>query len=315
MAEKIVLGVSKCLLGEKVRYDGGHKLDRYVTEVLGDHFSFVPVCPEVEYGLPIPRESLRLTGDPEHPRLVTAKSGIDHTEGMQRWAEDRLDQLAGESLSGFIFKSRSPSSGMQGVRVYGNSGIPVKKGVGIFTRAFRARFPLIPAEDEGRLNDPAIKENFLERVFVFHRWQEFLKGGGSSRGLVSFHTGHKLLILSHSTEHYSKLGRFVADATTQGEGALATYITLLMDGLRLMATAKKHTNTLHHIMGYFKKQLTSDEKEELLEVIGRFYSGLFPLIVPVTLLKHYVRKYDVSYLKGQYYLDPHPVELMLRNHV
>lgn len=313
--EKIKMGISTCLLGENVRYNGGHQLDRYLTDTLGKYFSYVPVCPEVEYGLPVPREAMRLVGKPENARLVTIKTGTDHTEGMLRWAEKRIDELEKEDLSGFIFKAKSPSSGMQAVKVYGPSGMPVHKGVGIFAGAFMRRFPLLPVEEDGRLHDPALRENFIERVFAYKRWQELLKQGRSVRHLIDFHTDHKLLMMSHSPKHYTALGRLVAAAKDHKGDLFAEYIRTLMEGLRLIATAKKHTNVLHHIMGYFKKQLTADEKQELLEIIDRYHRQLVPLIVPITLILHYVRKYGEPYLERQHYLQPHPMELMLRNHV
>jgi len=312
--EKITIGISTCLLGEKVRYDGGHKHDRYITDTLGQYFEWAPVCPEVGCGLPVPREAMRLVGDPEDPKLLTIRTGIDHTERMKGWAQRKLDDLAKEGLSGFIFKSRSPSSGMQGVKVYSESGMPSRRGAGIFAKAFMKRFPLLPAEDDGRLNDPRLRENFIERVFVFKRWQEFLKKGGSPGDLVNFHTDHKLLVMAHSPQHFSILGKIVANPGKSGSKPGA-YIETMMEGLRLGATSKKNTNVLHHIMGYFKKQITGDEKQELLEIIEHYYKGLIPLVVPVTILNHYVRKYGEPYLKRQHYLNPHPLELMLRNHV
>jgi uncharacterized protein YbgA (DUF1722 family) len=258
---------------------------------------------------------MRLVGDPEDPRLLTIRTGIDHTVRMKGWAQKKLDDLAKEDLSGFIFKSRSPSSGMQGVKVYSESGMPGRRGTGIFAKAFMERFPLLPVEDDGRLNDPGLRENFIERIFVFKRWQEFLKKGGSPRALVDLHTGHKLLVMAHSPQHATKLGRYVAGSKEYGGRLNDLYIKTMMEGLRLIATSRKNTNVLSHIMGYFKKQLTVDEKQELLEIIDNYRKGLLPLIVPITILNHYVRKYDEPYLKRQYYLNPHPLELMLRNHV
>jgi len=314
--EKIKIGISTCLLGEKVRYDGGHKLDRYITETLGQYFDWEPVCPEVEYGLPIPREAMRLVGDPDSPRLLTIHTGVDHTEGLLKWAEKKLKELEKEELCGFIFKGKSPSSGIGGVKVYTPSGMPSQRGVGIFGGAFMEHFPLIPVIDDGRLHDPALRENFVERVFVYKRWKQFMEKESHIRNLISFHTEHKLLILSHSPKHFSVLGRLVASAKQhKSEYLQSEYRRNLMEGLSLLATVKKNTNVLMHIVGYFKKQLTSDEKQELLEVIDNYHKKLIPLIVPITLIKHYVRKYDEPYLKKQYYLNPHPVELMLRNHV
>jgi uncharacterized protein YbgA (DUF1722 family)/uncharacterized protein YbbK (DUF523 family) len=313
--DKITIGISSCLLGEKVRYDGGHKHDRYITDTLGQFFEYVPVCPEVEYGLPVPREAMHLAGDVDNPRLVTVRTGVDHTEGMKKWAENKLEKLAPQGLSGYIFKSKSPSSGMRGVKVYAGSAPPVHRGVGIFAAAFMKRFPLIPVEDEGRLHDPGLRENFIERVFVFARWREFAEKKGSVKDLVDFHSRHKLLIMAHSPKHLSVLGKLVAGRRGFGPDVRDLYIETLMEGLRLLATIRKNTNVLHHIMGYFKKNLNGDEKKELLEIVDRYHRGLIPLVVPVTLLNHYVLSYDESYLKGQYYLNPHPVELMLRNHV
>ena len=316
MDSKIKVGISSCLLGELVRYDGGHKLDHYLVDTLGNYVQWVPVCPEVEYGLPVPREAMRLVGDPAAPRLVTQKSGTDHTEGMLTWAKKKLSGLEHEDLCGFIFKSRSPSSGFKGVKVYSASGMASKKGTGLFAGAFIEHFPLVPVEDEGRLHDPHLRENFIERIFVLRRWKDFLRDSPKTGALVSFHTEHKLLIMSHSQRHYSLLGRMVAGAKKENRDELfRDYITLLMEGLALIATVKKNTNVLMHTVGYFRDSLTSDEKAELLDVIDQYHKGLIPLIVPVTLINHYVRKYDEPYLKRQHYLTPHPLELMLRNHV
>lgn len=313
--EKIKIGISTCLLGEKVRYDGGHKHDRYITETLGQYFAWVPVCPEVGCGLPVPRESMHLTGTPASPRLVTVKTGIDHTERMLTWAEKKLKVLEQKHLSGFIFKSKSPSSGIGGVKIYTPSGMPSLRGKGIFGNAFMKHFPLIPVIDDGRLHDPGLRENFTERVFVYRRWKELTDRGLSIKNLINFHTGHKLLILSHSQKHNSVLGKLVATSKKRDIQDLhSEYFNLLMEGLRLLSTAKKNTNVLLHIAGYFKKQLSPDEKRELLEVIEHYHKGYVPLIVPITLIKHYVRKFDEPYLKKQYYLNPHPIELMLRNH-
>ncbi len=312
---KIKIGISACLLGEKVRYDAGHQLDRYVTDTLGHYFEWLPVCPEVEYGLPVPREPMRLVGNPDSPRLMTIRTGIDHTDGMLKWAEKKLKELEEEELCGFIFKSRSPSSGIGGVKVYTPSGMLSQRGIGLFGRAFMNKFPVIPVIDDGRLHDPGLRENFIERVFVYKRWQGFMKKGGLIRDLVAFHTEHKLLILSHSPKHFSVLGRLVAKPKHyKPEDLNAEYVKLLMECLRLVATVKKNTNVLQHIAGYFKNKLSSDDRKELLEVIENYHKGYVPLIVPIVLVRHYVRKFNEPYLQRQYYLNPHPLELMLRNH-
>ena len=316
MTEKIKIGISSCLLGDKVRYDGNHSLDRFVTGTLGRYFEWIPVCPETEFGLPVPREPMHLFGTPDSPRLVTIKTGIDYTEKMLKWVETKLKKLEKENLCGFIFKSSSPSSGIGGVKVYMPSGVVTKTGKGLFGGAFMKHFPLIPVQDDGRLHNPGFRENFIERIFVLKRWQEFKKKGASIKDLIGFHTDHKLLILAHSPRHYSILGRLLANAKKEkSEYVLSEYIRILMEGITLIATVKKNTNVLQHIQGYFKKYLTSEEKQELLGVIESYRKEFVPLIVPVTILKHYVKKFNVSYLKRQYYLEPHPMELMLRNHV
>ena len=317
MQEKIKLGISTCLLGENVRYDGGHKLDRYLVNIVGDFVDWVPVCPEVECGLSTPREAMHLVGDEETPRLVTIRSNVDHTERMLTWAEKRLDQLQAEHLCGFVFKAKSPSSGMRDIKLYTEEGMPYsKKGVGLWAREFMKRFPYLPVEDEGRLNDAGIRENFIERVFVYKRWQDFLAKGGSRGGLVDFHTDHKLLIMAHSEKHMRELGKLVASPRDIPiEDLRHEYFTTLMTALALKTTVKKNVNVLMHILGYFKKLLTADEKQEALEIIERYHQYLIPLIVPVTLMNHYVRKYNEPYLQRQFYLNPHPSELMLRNHV
>jgi len=314
--EKIKIGISSCLLGEKVRYDGKHKLDLYIKETLGQYFEWVSVCPEVEYGLPVPREAMHLIGDPDSPRLVTIHTGVDHTEGMLKWAREKLKKLEKVDICGFIFKSRSPSSGIGGVKVHTPSGMPSRTGAGIFGRAFMRYFSIIPVIDDGRLHDPRLRENFIERVFVYKRCKQILKKSSSIRDLITFHTDHKLLILSHSPRHLSPLGKLIASAKKYTKENLSSeYIKILTEGLQLLATVKKNTNVLLHIAGYFKKQLSPEDKQELHEVIEYYHKGYVPLIVPIILIKHYLRKFDEPYLKRQYYLNPHPSELMLRNHV
>jgi uncharacterized protein YbgA (DUF1722 family)/uncharacterized protein YbbK (DUF523 family) len=316
MEERIRLGISTCLLGENVRYDGGHKLDRFLTETLGQYVEYVPVCPEVECGLPIPRESMHLEGDPEKPRLVTSRTHEDKTEKMVRWAKGRVVELEKEDLCGFIFKSNSPSSGMERVKIRNEKGMPEKKGVGLFAKIFMEHFPLIPVEEDGRLHDPKLRENFIERIFTMMRWRELLRKRWSMGNLVDFHSRNKLLILSHSPKHHKMMGKLVADGKRRGIKKLyQEYESLLMGALKLKTTAKKNTNVLQHMMGYFKKQLSSDEKQELLEIIQQYYEGYVPLVVPVTLMNHYIRKYQQPYLSMQTYLNPHPIALQLRNHV
>jgi uncharacterized protein YbgA (DUF1722 family)/uncharacterized protein YbbK (DUF523 family) len=316
MSAPIRLGISACLLGEKVRWDGGHKRDRFLTDTLGRFVEWVPVCPEVEVGLGIPRETLRLVGETRNPRLVTTRTGVDHTARMQDWAARRLKALEGEDLCGFVFKSDSPSSGMERVKVYNSTGMPEKKGVGIFARAFMDHFPLVPVEEEGRLNDPRLRETFIEQIFTLRRWREARSRDNCVGNVVDFHSRHKLLLMAHSPAHLREMGRLVAGGRQRPCARLyADYEGLLLEALRLKATVKKNTNVLQHMLGYFKQDLTADEKRELLEVLERYRAELVPLVVPLTLFNHYVRKYDQPYLREQIYLNPHPVELKLRNHV
>jgi len=313
--EKIKLGISTCLLGEPVRYDGGHKLDRFLKDTLGQYVEYVPVCPEVECGLGTPREPVHLEGQPGAIRLVTTRTKRDVTERMVAWSLQRVRDLESENLCGFIFKSNSPSSGMERVRVWDPKGIPHKTGTGIFAEILMKRFPLLPFEEDRRLHDPVLRENFVERIFVLKRWREMLKQGQKTVRLIEFHARHKLLIMAHSPRHAGEMGKMVARAKEIPSKELFNrYETMLMEGLRLKATIRKNTNVLHHAVGYFKKLLTSDEKLEILEVIDHYHKGYLPLVVPIVLLRHYVRKYDQPYLKEQYYVDPHPIELQLRNH-
>jgi uncharacterized protein YbgA (DUF1722 family)/uncharacterized protein YbbK (DUF523 family) len=316
MEARIKLGISTCLLGKNVRYDGGHKLDRFLTDTLGQYVEYVPVCPELECGLGVPRESMRLVGNPDSPRLLTLRSHRDHTDRMVRWAKKRIRELEKENLCGFIFKSNSPSSGMERVKVYNEKGMAIKKGSGIFARIFMAHFPLLPVEEEGRLHDPKLRENFIERIFAMKHWRENLEKRWRVGHLVKFHTRNKLLILSHSESHYRMMGRLIAKGKEIPVKKLyKDYETFLMAALRLKSTIRKNTNVLQHMMGYFKKQLSADEKQELLEIIQQYRSGHIPVIVPITLMNHYVRKYKQPYLTQQTYLNPHPIDLKLRNHV
>ena len=310
------VGISTCLLGENVRYDGSHKLDRFLRDTLGAFVDYVPVCPEVECGFPTPREAFHLEGDLQRPRLVTSRTNVDHTERMESWAEKRVGQLENEDLCGFIFKSGSPSSGMERVKVRNEKGMPEKKGSGIFARIFMEHFPLLPVEEEGRLHDMDLRENFIERIFTLMRWKEMLSTSATMGKLVDFHTHHKMLILSHNQEIYRQMGKFVATGAKHPDKEFyQRYAEMLMTSMKYKSTPRKNSNVLMHAMGYFKQALSSDEKQELIQVIDDYRLGLTPLIVPITLLNHYVRKYDQKYLREQVYLNPHPMELKLRNHV
>jgi uncharacterized protein YbgA (DUF1722 family)/uncharacterized protein YbbK (DUF523 family) len=312
----IRIGVSACLLGEKVRFDGGHKRDPYLVESFGRYVEWVPVCPEVELGLGTPRQTLRLVRISNDIRMIMPKTGADHTEAMRAYAVRRAAGLAKENLSGYIFKKDSPSCGMERVRVFDAHGVPAKSGRGLFAEALLQHFPLLPVEEEGRLTDPHLRENFVERVFAYARLRSLFSGHWKVGDLAAFHSAHKLLLLAHSRKAYRSLGRWVAEAKSVPREELRHhYESEFMGALREMATTRRHTNVLQHMAGYFSKQLDSDSRQELQALLQDYRAGLVPLVVPITLIRHYVRKYDVAYLRVQVYLEPHPKELMLRNHV
>lgn len=311
--EKIRLGISSCLLGANVRYDGGHQLDRFLRDILGPYVDYVPVCPEVEMGLPIPRPTLRLVGEPEAQRLVFSGSGEDVTERMTDWARKRLVDLEQEGLCGFVFKSRSPSSGMARVKLYDRNGIPSKSGVGLFAGMFMAHFPLLPVEEDGRLHDPRLRENFIESIFTFQRWRQLKEAGPAVGALVAFHGRHKYLLMSHHVDLARQMGKLVARASELPiDDLFEEYQQLLMKTVRTLPSVAKHINVLHHLLGYFKKNLDADEKQEMLELIEQYRHGQVPINIPITLINHFVRKYRPPYLEEQYYLHPHPMELHLR---
>jgi uncharacterized protein YbgA (DUF1722 family)/uncharacterized protein YbbK (DUF523 family) len=312
----IRLGISSCLLGEKVRFDGGHKRDAFLVDTLGAFVEWVPVCPEVEVGMGTPRETLRLVGTPEAPRLIALRSQIDHTAAMQRYAARRLQELARLDLHGYVLKKNSPSCGMERVRVYGNGGAPRRRGRGVFAAALLERFPLLPVEEEGRLSDMRLRENFIERVFAYYRWQQLLSLEPAPRDLVRFHTQHKLTLMAHSQKHYRELGRLTAQAGVMPMPELMErYGTTLMEGLKVKATVKKHANVLYHLLGYLKQYIDGSDREEAVGCIESYRQQLVPLVVPLTLLKHHLRRHAVPWVLEQTYLQPYPAELMLRNHV
>jgi uncharacterized protein YbgA (DUF1722 family)/uncharacterized protein YbbK (DUF523 family) len=310
------VGISACLLGQMVRYDGGHKRDFFLTEIFGRFVDWVPVCPEVEIGMGIPRESVHLVGTSGRARMIAEKSGKDWTSAMRRFAGTRTSELTALNLSGYIFKKNSPSCGTEKVRVYSSSGMPARNGRGLFAAAVMSKFPLMPVEEEGRLNDPALRENYIERVFAYARWQQTSAKTKSLGLLGQFHTVHKFLLLAHSERCYRQLGRLVADGKKQSLGSLYDqYGAVFMQALAVRASVKKHANVLEHMTGYVSQRLSPSERAELVELIRDYREQLVPLIAPITLIRHYVKKYAVDYLNQQIYLCPSPKELMLRNHV
>ncbi len=315
-AAEIRVGVSACLLGQKVRYDGGHKHTRYLTDVLADHFTLVPVCPEVEAGMPVPRETIRLEGDPDRPRVVAPASGTDWTQTMRRWSRGRTRELEAESLDGFVLKKNSPSCGLFRVKVYGPKGGPARKGRGVFAAEMARRFPMLPMEEEGRLNDAVLRENFIERVFAHHRLRGLFTGRWKRGAVVAFHSREKYLLMAHSPRHYKELGRLVAAIAEYRPAAFRDrYMALYMECLEVKATPRRHVNALQHVAGHLRGTIADPEQKRVLACIQDYGAGLVPLVVPMTLLKHYIELHEVPYVQDQSYLNPHPRELMLRNHV
>lgn len=342
MHDRPRIGVSACLLGEPVRYDTGHKRDPFLVEIFGPHVEWVPVCPEVEAGFGTPRESMRLTLiaaatpstgpatspvaevvrakgvriDPQRISLRLVKSGTDVTDRLTSYSGPRAEALAAENLSGYVLKKDSPSCGMDRVKVYTPGGMAEKAGRGLFAEALIRKMPNLPVEEEGRLSDPPLRENFIERIFAYQRLRRLLASQWSLGDLVQFHTAHKLTLMAHSPVAYRELGRLVAGAQSLPRGELETsYESRFMAAMSIVATSKRHANVLQHMLGYFKRTLDADARTEILDLIEEHRQGHVPLIVPLTLLRHHVRRHKVEYLQGQTYLEPHPRELSLRNHV
>lgn len=313
MTTRLRLGISECLLGRAVRHDGGHKHDRFLTDTLGQWVEWVPACPEVGAGFGTPRPAMRLVASGVGSRLVIRKTGEDVSAPMERWIEGALPGFAG--LDGFVLKKDSPSCGMERVRLYPDGeGSPTRGGVGLFAAALIERFPALPVEEEGRLNDPVLRENFIARVFAYRRWREFAAGDPGPGDLMSFHGAAKMTLLSHHEEKYRELGRAVAGA---GKGGLAIdeYGRRYMEILRHRATRRRHLNVLRHLAGHLKREIDAGDRTELSEVIGAYGEGTVPLVVPITLLRHHFRRHGADWVRNQTYLNPYPDELMLRNHV
>ena len=310
------IGVSSCLLGEKVRYNGGHTRNDFMLNTLGRWVEWVMVCPEVEIGLGIPRESLRLIGELDAPRMVGIKSGDDHTETMTEWAGPRIEALRQQELDGYIFKKGSPSCGLFRVKVYGKNNFPMAKGRGLFSQALTQAMPLLPVEEEGRLNDAQLRENFIERIFAHRRWRQLLAEPTLS-SLMDFQADFKMTLMAHSPAGQRELGRMVAEGHDRPlDQLLEEYGQKLMEVLSQIATPKSHTNVLQHLMGFLKSALDRGDKAELVDIIHEYRLGRLPLIVPITLLKHHFRRHETpEWLGRQVYLNPYPSELMLRNQI
>jgi uncharacterized protein YbgA (DUF1722 family)/uncharacterized protein YbbK (DUF523 family) len=312
------LGISSCLLGQEVRYDGGHKRDRFLTDVLGDYVTWVPVCPEVEIGLGTPRPTIRLERTEDgSARLVMPTSGEDLTDKMLKYADDRIRRLEKHDLAGYVLKKDSPSCGMERVKVRDSNGMPSRTGVGTFAAELLRLVPDLPVEEEGRLNDAKLRENFITRIFAYRRWVDLEQAGPTRRRLMEFHAAHKYVMMSRNQAGMRRLGRLLGEAGPDDSvrAVAAAYRTGFTEVMRRAPGRKGHTNVLRHLAGYVSDRLDTDDRSELTESIGQYHEGLVPLIVPVTLIRHYVRKLEVATLQNQVYLWPHPHELMLLNHV
>lgn len=312
----VTIGISSCLLGEQVRYDGGHKQDRFVTEQLAPFLRFIPLCPEVGSGMTTPRPAVQLVGEADNPRVVGVNQPeLDVTAQLQAYSEQALAGLDG--ISGYILKKDSPSCGMKRVKVFPESGGRARRqGSGIFARALMSRLPELPVEDEGRLNDPILRENFINRIYVYRDWQRLIQTGVTAAGLIDFHARHKYLVMAHSQAAYKRLGRLLSNLPRETvASASSAYFSELMSALRRPANRKGHSNVLQHIMGYLKRQIDSRDKQELGESIERYRQGEIPLVVPITLFRHYFRLHPDPYIARQVYLQPHPDALGLRNNL
>jgi uncharacterized protein YbgA (DUF1722 family)/uncharacterized protein YbbK (DUF523 family) len=314
MSEKIIIGISECLLGCKVRFDGGHKHDRYITDTLGRYFEFKTYCPEVAIGMGVPREPIRLVGDPQNPSVLGVKnSELDVTVKLKAYSQQSTQALPSE-ICGFILKSKSPTCGMERVKVYHANGNPNASAKGIFAKALAQNHPSLPIEEEGRLCDPMLRENFIQRVFIMKRWKNLLLSGATATSLIAFHSQHKLSLMAHHPVSYKLLGAMLSNLKDKNiDNIAADYISQLMTGFKYIATRAKTTNLLQHCVGYLKKQLDKEDKAELQKLIQQYRLSNIPLVVPITLLRHYFRKYPDEYMLQQTFLSPYPNELNLRN--
>ncbi|GAK86289.1 hypothetical protein YbgA [Vibrio ponticus] len=313
MEASIKVGISACVLGEKVRFDAGHKLSRFVTKELANVFEFVSVCPEVESGMPVPRPTIRLMTNEERITLVETKDATkDHTQSMLDFSAKRVDQLSKQELCGYIVCAKSPTCGMERVKVYGKNNAD-KVGIGLYTKELMERMPWLPVEEDGRLNDPVLKENFVTRVYCLKDFYDSMGGEPTAGKIVAFHSRYKLTLMAHHPQSYKSLGKLVADVANYDlEEFYQLYRTGLMQAMANRASRKNNTNVLMHIQGYFKRDLNANEKAELCQVIDDYRQGLLPLLAPMTLLKHHMQRTPNEYLQNQAFLNPYPEELRLR---
>lgn len=309
----IEIGISACVLGEKVRFDSGHKLSRFVTKELAPFFNFVPVCPEVGMGMTVPRPTIRLMSNAERIALVETKDETkDYTDGMLEFSSNKVDELKQQELCGYIVCAKSPTCGMERVKVYSKGGAS-KEGIGLYTQVLMTEMPWLPVEEDGRLNDPILKENFVSRVFSLRDFYDSMDGEPTAGKIVAFHSRYKLTLMAHKPEAYKELGQLVARvADYEPQEFFELYRLKFMQALTNRASRKNNSNVLMHIQGYFKKWLSTQEKQELRRIIDEYRDGVLPLLSPLTLIKHYLALYPDAYLQQQKFLDPHPQELRLR---
>lgn len=312
--DKPKIAISACLLGAEVRFNGGHKASQLCSQALSEYFEFVPLCPEVAIGLGIPRQPIRLIGDPAQPQAVgSADSAMDVTRPLHDYAVAMA--AAHTDICGYIFMQKSPSCGLERVKVYQDGGRPAElRGRGIYAQAFCAAHPDLPVEEEGRLNDPVLRENFLTRVYAYSAWQQLLGDGITRRSLTEFHARYKYQLMAHHPEQYKTLGNMLGSLGKGDPREIAPqYFSELMKALKKCATRRTHTNVLQHISGYLKQSLSREDKQEMQYLIGQYLHGIVPLVVPLTLLKHHFRQHPDPYISRQVYLQPHPENLSLRN--
>jgi len=299
----IFIGISSCLLGEKVRFDGNHKHQKFITEQFAEKFTYIPVCPEMAIGLGVPRTPIHLIGDETRQQAVNVKNeSIDVTQQLVDFGQRKARQL--NFISGYIFKKGSPSCGLFNVKIYKSPTNVLNNGMGLYAQQIIKANPLLPVEEEGRLKDMQLRANFLQRVEVYHRWQQLLSAGLSKKSIVDFHTQHKFMILAHCESAYRKLGRMISEIGKEELNGFAhRYISLVMESLQKPTTRGKQSNVLEHIFGFFKRDLDQHDKAEMQRIIAGYRRGVVPRIVPLTMLKHYLRKFPSNYLLGQYYLS------------
>ncbi|MEA9996251.1 DUF523 and DUF1722 domain-containing protein [Pseudomonas sp. 10B1] len=307
------LGISACLMGVEVRFNGGHKESQLCTQTLKEYFDFVPACPEVAIGMGIPREAIRLIGDPDSPQAIgSVHSELNVTQALADYGVHMATQMS--DVCGYIFMQKSPSCGLERVKVYKDNGLPAPVGRGIYARAFCAQQPNLPVEEDGRLNDPVLRENFITRVYAYADWQALLSSGLSRRSLTEFHSRYKYQLMANNPAQYRALGKMLGSMAKSDPNEIGPrYFSELMDALKKCATRGTHTNVLQHLNGYFKKTMSQDDREEMQRLIGQYRRGVVPLVVPLTLLKHHLRQHPDAYLAQQVYLQPHPENLGLRN--